>query len=184
MPRAISVNMFRLRLTSEAQPRSKNGQPPHRTTGVASSEFDPADRAHRENSLQRAGPGSMSDMPSSKHGNRERDADPESARHGNEFGIFFFFDDGGARLKSHAANRAGARFGAHDFRMHRAGVFDARRGRGGNVGLEGHAAFGAGAGMVLANFGVHRADVNWARRFAPARAAIADLRLRARRARA
>src|SRR5205807_498704 len=30
-----SVNMFGLRLTSEAQKRSKNGQPPHSTTGVA-----------------------------------------------------------------------------------------------------------------------------------------------------
>src|SRR5580704_14800093 len=32
----ISVNMFGLRLTSEVQKRWKNGQPPHRTTGVAS----------------------------------------------------------------------------------------------------------------------------------------------------
>ena len=35
VPSAISVNMFRLRLTTDAQPRSKNGQPPQRTTGVA-----------------------------------------------------------------------------------------------------------------------------------------------------
>ena len=35
-PSAISVNMFRWRLTTDAQPRSKNGQPPHSTTGVAS----------------------------------------------------------------------------------------------------------------------------------------------------
>ena len=33
---AISVNMLRLRLMSDAQPRSKNGQPAHSTTGVAS----------------------------------------------------------------------------------------------------------------------------------------------------
>ena len=33
---AIRVNMFRrLRLRSEVQPRWKNGQPAHRTTGVA-----------------------------------------------------------------------------------------------------------------------------------------------------
>src|SRR5215469_7045174 len=31
----ISVNMFGLRLTSEAQKRLKNGQPPQSTTGVA-----------------------------------------------------------------------------------------------------------------------------------------------------
>ena len=31
----ISVNMFRLRLPNEAHMRSKKGQPPHRTAGVA-----------------------------------------------------------------------------------------------------------------------------------------------------
>ncbi len=36
MPMAISVNMFGLRFTTEAQPRSKNGAPPQSTTGVAS----------------------------------------------------------------------------------------------------------------------------------------------------
>ena len=36
MPVAISVNMFRLRWTSEAQPRSSSGHPAHSTTGVAS----------------------------------------------------------------------------------------------------------------------------------------------------
>src|ERR1700740_3852382 len=35
VPSPISVNMFGLRLTSEAQKRWKNGQPPHSTTGVA-----------------------------------------------------------------------------------------------------------------------------------------------------
>ena len=34
-PREIRVNMFRLRLTMEDQPRWKNGQPPHSTTGLA-----------------------------------------------------------------------------------------------------------------------------------------------------
>src|SRR3954452_5533631 len=32
---AISVNMFGLRLTSDIQPRTKNGQPAQTTTGVA-----------------------------------------------------------------------------------------------------------------------------------------------------
>ncbi len=35
VPSAISVNMLRLRLTSEAQPRWKNGAPAQKTTGVA-----------------------------------------------------------------------------------------------------------------------------------------------------
>ncbi len=36
MPSAISVNMLRLRVTIDFQPRTKNGQPAHSTTGVAS----------------------------------------------------------------------------------------------------------------------------------------------------
>src|SRR5258705_10385683 len=36
VPRPMSVNIFGLRLTSDDQKRSKNGQPPQRTTGVES----------------------------------------------------------------------------------------------------------------------------------------------------
>ncbi|MGY3440277.1 hypothetical protein ACVW17_000278 [Bradyrhizobium sp. USDA 4473] len=36
MPIAISVNMLRLRVTTDCQPRAKNGAPAHSTTGVAS----------------------------------------------------------------------------------------------------------------------------------------------------
>ena len=35
MPTAISVNMLRLRVSSDCQPRTKNGQPAQSTTGVA-----------------------------------------------------------------------------------------------------------------------------------------------------
>ncbi len=35
-PIAISVNIFRLRFTTDCQPRTSNGQPHHMTTGVAS----------------------------------------------------------------------------------------------------------------------------------------------------
>src|SRR5262245_20495674 len=35
VPSAISVNMLRLRLTSDCQPRTKNGHPAQSTTGVA-----------------------------------------------------------------------------------------------------------------------------------------------------
>ena len=103
-------------------------------------------------------------MPSSKHRNGERDGDPKAARHGDEFRIFFLFREGGARLECHAANRAGAGLGPHDFGMHRAGVFDARGGSQRHVGFQRHAALGTRAGMILANFGIHRADVRSARR--------------------
>jgi hypothetical protein len=43
VPRAISVNMLRLRLTIDIQPRSKKGQPAQRTTGVASTSWSHAD---------------------------------------------------------------------------------------------------------------------------------------------
>ena len=36
VPIAINVNMLRPRLRSDAHARSKNGQPAHKTTGVAS----------------------------------------------------------------------------------------------------------------------------------------------------
>jgi hypothetical protein len=36
VPSAISVNMFGLRFPIDCQPRTKNGQPPHTTTGAAS----------------------------------------------------------------------------------------------------------------------------------------------------
>ena len=36
VPRAIRLNMLRLRWTIDAQARWKNGQPAHRTTGVES----------------------------------------------------------------------------------------------------------------------------------------------------
>jgi hypothetical protein len=39
VPSAMSVNMLRLRLRTDCQPRTKNGHPPHSTTGVASSSW-------------------------------------------------------------------------------------------------------------------------------------------------
>ena len=39
VPIAISVNMLRLRVRSDAQPRTKNGHPAHSTTGVASTSW-------------------------------------------------------------------------------------------------------------------------------------------------
>ena len=39
MPIAISVNMLRLRVSSDCQPRTKNGQPAQSTTGVANANW-------------------------------------------------------------------------------------------------------------------------------------------------
>ena len=40
VPVATRVNMLSLRVTSEIQPRTKNGHPHHSTTGVASTAWD------------------------------------------------------------------------------------------------------------------------------------------------
>src|SRR5439155_4288461 len=60
-PIAINVNMLRLRLTIEAQPRWKNGQPPQRATGVARASCNQFNR--RGEKLRWTGcPGIKSDM--------------------------------------------------------------------------------------------------------------------------
>ena len=64
---AISVNMFTLRLTREAHPRVKNGQPPQRTTGVARTNCTKV-RRRLENTCWIGCAGNMSDMASSKRG--------------------------------------------------------------------------------------------------------------------
>jgi len=44
MPSAIKLNMFSERLCTDAQPRAKNGQPAHSTTGVASENWTQIDK--------------------------------------------------------------------------------------------------------------------------------------------
>ena len=64
---AIRVNMFRWRLTSEAQPRSKNGQPPQRTTGEANASCARLSR-RAEKACWSGCPGIMSDIARRKTG--------------------------------------------------------------------------------------------------------------------
>ena len=67
MPSAISVNMFRWRFTTDAQPRAKSGQPHQTTAGVAS-----ANSIHSIARIEWARcsgcPGIMSDIPSASTG--------------------------------------------------------------------------------------------------------------------
>ena len=65
-------------------------------------------------------------MAAASRGVVSADADPESQRHVGQFWIFFLMCRDGSRLQRHAADGAGSRLGAHDLRMHRAGVFDPR----------------------------------------------------------
>ena len=120
-PIAMSVNMFRCRLTSDRQPRTKNGQPAHSTTGVLSANciqrdaiaVDPRRRAgnkmrHREE----------------KHRQRERAADPEPARHVAQLGVVIIVRRRAGVFGSSAMPHFGqvARMILLDLRVHRAGV--------------------------------------------------------------
>ena len=155
--------MFGLRLTIDAQPRSKNGQPAHQTTGVASTrpiqfvhaQVDAAAKAHAEHHVAHR---------QQEDRRAEHRADPEAPRHvdaARDSGPSSSADR--ARLERHAADRAGARLVADDLRVHRARVFDAHRRARREIGLERHAALRARAGLLLAHLRIHRADVGGSR---------------------
>ena len=112
MPSAISVNMFGLRFTSEAQARWKNGAPPQSTTGVARTSCTRRERATASGVLDRL-PGIISDIASTKTGSVERQRTPEPPRHVEQLGARSFVRGGHALgLERHAAQRAGARAGS------------------------------------------------------------------------
>src|SRR5579884_4260631 len=52
----MSVNILRLRVRSEFHPRSKNGAPPHRTTGAASASCSQAEAGDISNSCSQPDP--------------------------------------------------------------------------------------------------------------------------------
>ena len=96
--------MLRWPVRSDCAPRTKNGQPPHSTTGVARTNCaGVADAAHRK--MKQA---EMSAHFDDKDRQREHERNPEPPRHVGEFGAIA----GAAvasRLERHAADRAGAR---------------------------------------------------------------------------
>ena len=150
--------MLRLRLTTDAQPRWKIGQPAHSTTGVAS-----ANSSHCSTVIETelrhefAVPGRIL-IAIRNTGKASADACLEAARHVVQFGIVFRRRV--ARFQCHAALRATAGFVAHHFGMHGAGVFGGvRSGCGRRYGFQRHAALGAIARRGLANFRVHRTGV-------------------------
>ena len=109
--------MLRLRRSSESQPRRKNGQPAHSTTGVARMScgqfvLNAEMRAHVQGDNR----------------DRQSGADPQPAAHVDEFGIGPRLGGDCQRLQGHAADWAAAWTGLTDLGMHRAGVDGARCG--------------------------------------------------------
>ena len=79
VPRAISVNMLRLRLTSDAQPRSKNGQPAQSTTGVARTSCSQIESLGRHERVEPVARGCMPPIASSEHRQRSGRGRPGTA---------------------------------------------------------------------------------------------------------
>ena len=69
--------MFRLRLTTDAQPRTKNGQPPHSTTGSGKNQLNPLS-TRRADKPSSGLPGSKSAIAISNKGSAERRRSPKT----------------------------------------------------------------------------------------------------------
>src|SRR3979490_2270711 len=67
-PRPINVNMFKLRVTRDRHPRTKNGQPPQSTTGVAKINSNHSQVLGEANRMNGDTEGAKSDMPTSRIG--------------------------------------------------------------------------------------------------------------------
>ena len=100
----------------EAQPRSKKGQPPHRTTGRRQGQLDPSSNGAKQ-------------RPRCKHrrqqGKRKRRGDPHAPRHVYQFWIGCVCSRHGDGFERHAAFRARTRTIAHDLWVHGAGILRA-----------------------------------------------------------
>ena len=94
-----------------------------------------------------------------QEGERQTEADPESAGHVDHLRIGLLRHAHYAGLKRHAADGAKARLLSHDLGMHGAGIFGAsHRGRQGD-GLECHATLWAGTWASLTDLRMHRTGI-------------------------
>ena len=142
----------------DLQPRSKNGQPPHRTTGVLRSSCSHEVQRGSQPTVHRHAEHRQHGEQQNGHGQNE--GDPKSAGHVPQFGIVLFtLWLGGLRLQVHAALRACSRSILLDFRVHRTGVDDLLLRRRRTCGFQGHAAFRAVPRLVALDALAHRAEV-------------------------
>ncbi len=121
MPRAISVNMFGLLLTIDAQPRAKSGAPAQNTTGIESAsctQFATPDGTSR---WTRSG-ATISAIANSMIGRSEIRGGVESPRHVDELGVRTFVEGDPLWLQRHPAFWTAAGPDLPHFRVHRARV--------------------------------------------------------------
>src|SRR4029450_13304634 len=106
-------NMFGLRLTMDCHPRSKNGQPPHSTTGVArisSSQIT----ARAEIRRPMGPPGIMSPIARKKNCRCQDRAHPEAPRHVSKLDVLVTVERDDAGFQGHATDRARSGSTPHD----------------------------------------------------------------------
>ena len=127
MPSAIRVNMLSERLRTDAQPRTKNGQPAHSTTGRGEHELKPDRDLRRDVVVQVEAREMRSHFQDDRRRRRarRRSRNAGSCRASSGFGPVA--SAGASRLERHAADRAGAGPILPNLGMHRAGVDGAGR---------------------------------------------------------
>ena len=159
---AISVNMFKCPVSSERQPRRKNGQPGPRNDGRRERELNPARGVAIRPGLRGECRNQVSHR-QDKHRQRKRGADPKAPGHVAQFGVLLVVRDRchGHRFQRHAADRAIAGMVLLDFGVHRAGVnrFARSRRDPSRVTLQRHAAFRTIARLIRLHARTHWAEV-------------------------
>ncbi len=119
MPIAISVNMLRLRVTSDCQPRTKNGAARPQHYGRRERELNPVRRGAR---LKTCRPSRCWPISSAKIGTVSTRPIQNRRVMSASSGLGPVVGGRDLRFERHAADRAGAGPDLADLRMHRAGV--------------------------------------------------------------
>ena len=126
MPMAISVNMFGLRFTIDAQPRTNSGQPAQSTTGVESTrpiQFVSLGSTRPPSPM----PNTMSPMASATTGSDNKAPIRNRRDMSASSGFGRVVQRHGPGLERHPADGAASGAVAHDLRMHRARIFNSLR---------------------------------------------------------
>ena len=145
-------------MTMDLQPRSKNGHPPHKTTGVLRTSC-----SHESSvapSQRSTGTPSIGHMASNSTGTVRTRHDPKSAGHAPQFRIVLlhpWLDR--FRLQFHAALWACSWAVLLDLRVHWAGVDDFPLSGDRSCRFQGHAALRTISRFVALDFRVHRTNV-------------------------
>ncbi len=122
------------------------------------SEFNQRKNAAGQPGVERVGPKHPGHGEQKKRQSQRR-THPQAARHVDKFRIRFSRDNS-PRLERHPADRASARFGPDNLRMHGTRVFNAFHASRRRFEFQRHSAFGTTARPALPDFQMHRANVS------------------------